>query len=209
VKENSGYRADRAVEIEPTVDRAGKPVAIVTLIFFSEALPIACAGLLLNLASAWLLHDEHGHAHDHGRHGHPHDHSGHDTSIRPAYIHVMADALTSVLAIVALLASRAFGVVWLDPVMGIIGGVVILSWSITLVRTSGAVLLDAAPDPGLTRMVRNRLEIKGDRLSDLHMWQFGTQSSRGDCLNCFRQTGSAGDLQAPSGWDRGPGARHC
>jgi Co/Zn/Cd efflux system component len=86
--------------------------------------------------------------------------------------HVMADALTSVLAIIALLAGRAFEVMWLDPVIGIIGAAVILSWSISLVRTSGAVLLDAAPDLRLTRMVRNRLEIRGDRLTDLHIWRW-------------------------------------
>jgi cation diffusion facilitator family transporter len=85
----------------------------------------------------------------------------------------MADALTSILAIIALLSGRIFGVVWLDPLMGFIGATVILSWSASLVRTSGAVLLDIAPDPRLTRMLRDRLEIKGDRVSDLHVWRLG------------------------------------
>jgi cation diffusion facilitator family transporter len=85
----------------------------------------------------------------------------------------MADALTSVLVIIALLAGRFFGIVWLDPAMGVVGAIVILSWSVSLVRASGAVLLDAAPDPHLTGIVRNRLEIKGDRLSDLHLWRLG------------------------------------
>jgi cation diffusion facilitator family transporter len=142
-------------------------------IYFDEALPIACLGLLVNLASAWLLHDEHGHSHDHDDHRHHHHHAGHDTNVRAAYIHVMADALTSVLALIALLAGRVFGVLWFDPVMGIVGALVILSWSISLLRTSAAVLLDEAPDPRLTRMVRSRLEIKGDRLSDLHLWRLG------------------------------------
>jgi cation diffusion facilitator family transporter len=143
---------------------------------FSEALPIACVGLLVNLCSAWLLHDDHAHAgHHHHEAGHSHadDHAHHDTNIRAAYIHVMADALTSVLAIIALLAGRFLGMVWLDPVMGLIGAAVILSWSASLVRTSGAVLVDASPDPQLTRTVRRRLEANGDRVSDLHLWRLG------------------------------------
>lgn len=142
---------------------------------FSEALPIACVGLLVNLASAWLLHEDHAHRdHDHEHaHLHHHDHAGHDSNIRAAYVHVMADALTSILAIVALLSGRVFGIVWLDPVMGLLGAAVILSWSARLVRTSGAVLVDVAPTPGLTQMVRDCLEIEGDRVSDLHLWRLG------------------------------------
>src|SRR4051794_36905256 len=103
---------------------------------FGEAIPIAVLGLGVNLASAWLLHDHdhhahaHGHhhgddhAHDHGHHGHEH----HDTNIRAAYVHVLADALTSVLAIIALVAGLSFGWVWLDPVMGLVGTGVIAAW---------------------------------------------------------------------------------
>jgi cation diffusion facilitator family transporter len=142
---------------------------------FSEALPIACVGLLVNLGSAWLLHDDHAHHHNHHEGGHHHadDRAHHDSNIRAAYIHVMADALTSVLAIIALLAGRFLGIVWLDAVMGLIGAAVILSWSASLVRTSGAVLVDASPDPQLTRTVRQRLEANGDRVSDLHLWRLG------------------------------------
>jgi cation diffusion facilitator family transporter len=146
---------------------------------FAEALPIAALGLLVNLASAWLLHDDHGHGHDHAHdqhhddHAHDHHHSHHDTNLRAAYVHVMADALTSVLAIIALLAGRFFGIMWLDALMGLIGAAVILSWSANLVRSSGAVLLDAAPDLHLAQTVREHLESDGDRVSDLHLWRLG------------------------------------
>jgi cation diffusion facilitator family transporter len=157
-----------------SVTRLYQPVTI----RFSEALPIAALGLLVNLASAWLLHDDHDHVHsadhhdDHAGHAHGDGHH-HDTNIRAAYVHVMADALTSVLAIVALLAGRFYGVTWLDPVMGLIGMAVILAWSWSLVRSAGAVLLDAVPDTSLSRHIREHLEIEGDRVSDLHIWRLG------------------------------------
>lgn len=160
-----GYEAAR---------RLYAPVAI----DFSEATWLAVAGLAVNLASAWLLFDgghHHGHEHTHG-HGHSgghHHHREHDTNLRAAYIHVLADALTSVLAIVALLAGRFYGWVWMDPAMALIGVVVILSWSVGLIRASGAVLLDMVPDPKLATMIRTRLEVSGDRVSDLHLWRLG------------------------------------
>lgn len=141
-------------------------------IYFGEALPIAFVGLLVNLASAWLLRDDHEHPHQHDEDKHRH-HADHDTNIRAAYVHVMADALTSVLAIIALLAGRYSGILWLDPVMGLVGAVVIVLWALNLVRSSGAVLLDIAPNPWLMKTVRSRLEIKGDRVSDLHLWRLG------------------------------------
>lgn len=158
---------------------------------FGSAIPIAVLGLVVNLASVWLLHDDHddhddhgdhGHAqgghsqggHSHGGHGHGgHGHCGHDTNFRAAYIHVMADALTSVLAIAALLGGRYLGLAWLDPAMGLVGTVVILAWSWTLLRTAGLVLLDARPSPAATADIRARLETEGDRVSDLHLWQVG------------------------------------
>ena len=153
---------------------------------FGSAIPIAVLGLVVNLASVWLLHDDHddhddhgdhGHAqggHSHGGHGHGgHGHGGHDTNFRAAYIHVMADALTSVLAIAALLGGRYLGLAWLDPAMGLVGTVVILAWSWTLLRTAGLVLLDARPSPAATADIRARLETEGDRVSDLHLWQVG------------------------------------
>ena len=146
---------------------------------FAEATWLAALGLGVNLASAWLLsdnghqhaHDEHDHAHDHD-HAH-HHHHGHDSNIRAAYVHVLADAMTSVLAIIGLLAGRFYGLVWMDSVMALIGVGVILSWSVGLIRTSGTVLLDMVPDRGLAGIIRKRLEVDGDRVSDLHLWRLG------------------------------------
>jgi len=154
---------------------------------FGEATVVAVIGLAVNLASAWLLagdHHHHGHHHhDHGHHGHEgHHHHGHahgdhhhggDTNIRAAYLHVLADALTSVLAIVALLAGRFYGWSWLDPVIGVVGALVIAQWSWGLIRTAGATLLDAVPDQTLARSVRERIEVGDDRVTDLHLWRLG------------------------------------
>jgi cation diffusion facilitator family transporter len=156
------------------------PVPIV----FEQAMAIALLGLAVNLASAWILGGDHGHSHDHG-HGHAHDHDhdhGHahshhhhheDQNLRAAYLHVLADALTSVLAIAALLAARFFGWLWMDPLVAIIGALVIARWSWGLILTSGATLLDAVPDPGLAQLIRERIETEGDRICDLHVWQVG------------------------------------
>jgi len=138
---------------------------------FAEATWLAALGLAVNLASAALLFDG-GHAHDHG---YDHDHHGHhhDANLRAAYVHVLADAMTSVLAIVALLAGRFYGWVWMDPLMALVGVAVILSWSYGLMRSSGSVLLDRVPDTRLERSIRLRLEGGGDRVSDLHLWRLG------------------------------------
>ncbi|MEG9528614.1 MAG: CDF family Co(II)/Ni(II) efflux transporter DmeF [Hyphomicrobiales bacterium] len=151
-----------------SLDRLLHPVAI----GFGPAIPIAVLGLAVNVASVWLLHDDHdagdgGHAHG------GHSHGGHDTNFRAAYIHVLADALTSVLAIAALLGGRYLGLAWLDPAMGLVGTAVILAWSWSLLRTAGLVLLDARPSAAATREIRERLETGGDRISDLHLWQVG------------------------------------
>ncbi len=137
---------------------------------FTEATWLAVAGLAVNLASAWLLFD---HDHHHDDHAHGHDHHHHDTNLRAAYVHVLADAMTSVLAIVALLGGRFFGWVWMDPAMALVGVCVILSWSFGLVRASGAVLLDMVPDRKLAGAIRLRLETGGDRVADLHLWRLG------------------------------------
>ena len=114
---------------------------------FDEALIVAVIGLAVNLASAWLLMDRDA-DHDHD-HSHAHGHHHHDSNIRAAYLHVIADALTSVLAIVALLVGRLQGWLWLDPVIGIVGAVIIAQWSFGLLRSAGAVLLDMVPDNDL------------------------------------------------------------
>jgi cation diffusion facilitator family transporter len=150
-------------------------------IHFQEAIPIATLGLCVNLLSAWLLHegneDEHDHEHHHGRddyHDHRHHPAHHrDTNIRAAYVHVLADAMTSVLAIVGLSAAWLFGWTFMDPLVGLVGTVVIASWALGLLRTAGSVLLDTVPDGELTRSIRQRMEIGGDRLADLHVWQLG------------------------------------
>ena len=149
-----------------SVSRLLTPVTI----RFDEAIAIAVLGLVVNLVSAWLLFDEdhhHGHADDR-QHDHHHDHN-----IRSAYLHVLADAITSVLAIAGLLAGRFYGWIWMDPLMGVVGALVIAHWSWGLVRSTAMVLLDAVPDPGLVKRVRERIEVDGDRVCDLHVWRLG------------------------------------
>ncbi len=136
---------------------------------FDQAIAIAAVGLGVNLASAWLLHEGPAHAH----HGEDHGHGHHDHNLRAAYAHVLADALTSVLAIVALLAGRFFGWVWMDPVMGLVGAVIIANWAAGLLRSSGAVLLDTVPCERLAAQVKGRLEQGADRVADLHLWRLG------------------------------------
>jgi cation diffusion facilitator family transporter len=150
---------------------------------FNEAIAVAVLGLLVNLVSAWLLHstgqhDDHHHAHethDDNEHDHRHDHGHHhqDHNLRSAYFHVLTDALTSVLAIVGLLAGQLYGWLWMDPLMGIVGGIVIARWSWGLLRDAGAVLLDTVPDKALLERIRSILEEGGDRVSDLHLWRVG------------------------------------
>jgi cation diffusion facilitator family transporter len=159
-----GYEAVRRLFQPVTID-------------FAQATWLAVVGLLVNLASAWLLFDRdhhHGDAHEdaHDDHGHRPRHA-HDTNLRAAYVHVLADAMTSVLAIVALLSARFFGLVWMDPAMALIGVCVILSWSFGLIRTAGAVLLDMVPDRHLAGTIRKKLEVGDDRVSDLHLWRLG------------------------------------
>jgi cation diffusion facilitator family transporter len=151
-----------------SVNRMLNPVAI----SFDQALLIAAVGLGVNLLSAWVLGDEHDHHHaqDDDQDHHPH---AHDHNLRAAYLHVLADAMTSVLAIVALLTGRFYGWVWMDPLMGIVGACVIAIWSWGLIRSSGAVLLDTVPDARLTDLVRERIETGSDRVADLHVWRIG------------------------------------
>ena len=141
---------------------------------FTEATIIAVIGLGVNIVSALLL----GHGHDHGHAHHDaddhHDHMhGHDNNLRSAYLHVVADALTSVLAIAALLGGRYLGWVWLDPLMGIVGSVVIAAWAWSLMRDTGAVLLDAT-DAAIEAEIRALVEAPGDaKIVDLHVWRVG------------------------------------
>ncbi|MEO5337423.1 MAG: CDF family Co(II)/Ni(II) efflux transporter DmeF [Magnetospirillum sp. WYHS-4] len=143
---------------------------------FDEAISVAALGLLVNLTSAWLLnqeddhdhHDQHGHGHGHG-HGHDHDHN-----LRAAFLHVMADAVTSVLAIVALLAGKIAGWVWMDPVMGLVGALVIGHWTYGLLRDTGRILLDGAAGKEVQETIRTIVEADADnRITDLHVWWVG------------------------------------
>jgi cation diffusion facilitator family transporter len=147
---------------------------------FDEAIPVAVLGLGVNVLSAWLLaggHD-HGHDHDHG-HEHSHAHGGghahHDLNLRSAYLHVVADAATSVLAIIALVGGKYLGAHWLDPVMGIVGTVLVGRWAIGLLRDTGRVLLDAEMDAPVVQEVRDVIAtLPGTpQLRDLHVWRVG------------------------------------
>jgi len=151
-----------------SVGRLFRPVPIA----FAEAIPLAALGLVVNLTSAWLLREDHGHSaaavHEHGRHHHT------DHNLRAAYLHVVADAAVSLLALLGLSAGRVLGWVWMDPMMGIIGALVIANWSWSLARSAGAVLLDMQAEAGLAREIASRLEAGGgDRIADLHIWRVG------------------------------------
>lgn len=145
-----------------------------TAIAYREAIWIAVIGLLVNVASAWLLGHGGHHDHDHG-HGHAHHSHGqhHDNNLRSAYFHVLADALTSVLAIGALLAGQYLGWRWMDAAMGVVGAVVIGRWSWSLMRDTASVLVDAAANPGLEKEIREEIEDDQTRITDLHVWQVG------------------------------------
>ncbi|AEG49623.1 cation diffusion facilitator family transporter [Sphingobium chlorophenolicum L-1] len=136
---------------------------------FGEATLVAVIGLVINLISALLL--GHDHSHDHG---HDHDHKqGHaDNNLRAAYVHVLTDALTSVLAIVALLAGRYMGWWWLDPAVGLLGAVVIARWAWGLMKDTAAILLDTA-EPALTARIKALVEAEGATIRDLHVWRIG------------------------------------
>jgi cation diffusion facilitator family transporter len=141
-------------------------------IYYDQALAVAALGLVVNLVCAFLLgraHDHHGHDEgDHGRHEH------HDLNLRSAYLHVVADALTSVLAIVALTGGRQFGWAWLDPVMGIVGSGIVGAWAYGLVRDTSRVLLDREMDLPLVEEIRSVVEAHDDaRVADLHLIRVG------------------------------------
>ncbi len=148
--------------------RMFNPIAI----SFDQAIIVAVLGLTVNLGSAWLLRPGHEHRHHDDEHDDSHHHS-HDHNIHSAYLHVLADALTSILAIVALLAGRLYGWIWMDPLMGMVGAAVIAHWSFGLIRSSGLVLLDAVPNGDLLKEVREKIELGRDRVCDLHLWRLG------------------------------------
>ncbi len=154
------------IMIIESVDRLINPVNIA----FDQALLVAVVGLVVNGVSAWILVST---PHNH-THGHNHSHDHHDHNLRGAYLHVLADALTSILAIAALLAGKFFGAGWLDPAMGIVGAVLVTRWSFGLIRDSSRVLLDQQGEERQVAEIREALERdSSDRVTDLHLWSIG------------------------------------
>ncbi|MBF0470026.1 MAG: CDF family Co(II)/Ni(II) efflux transporter DmeF [Gammaproteobacteria bacterium] len=152
-------------------------------IHFHEAIFVASIGLIVNLVSAWLLHGggDHHHGHDHGHHHHEkegdnHHHHHHDHNLKAAYLHVVADALTSLLAIVALIAGMYLGWVWMDAAMGIVGAILITKWAVGLLRQTSQVLLDSTPTAELSKKICTTIEADADnQVVDLHIWEVGPQ----------------------------------
>lgn len=150
-------------------------------IHYDQAIVIAIVGLAVNLICAWWLRDQHGHGHEYGHshaphHDHDHAHSHHhDLNLRSAYVHVIADAATSVLAIIALVGGKLWGAAWLDPVMGLVGAVLVTVWAWSLLRDSGRILLDAEMDAPVVAEVREVIEQGAvpARITDLHVWRVG------------------------------------
>lgn len=137
---------------------------------FGQALVVAAIGLAVNLACALLLRGAHGHPHAHAA-GHAHEH---DPNLRSAYFHVLADALTSVTAILALTGGRWLGWEWLDPAMGVLGSVIVGWWAIGLLRDTGGALLDRTPQAtDLPEQIRRAVEQDGHVMADLHVWPIG------------------------------------
>jgi cation diffusion facilitator family transporter len=141
-------------------------------IAFNQAIFVAVIGLLVNGVSVFILGDAH-EDHDHDEDGEDHDHH-HDHNLRSAYLHVLADALTSVLAIFALLAAKYFHTLWMDPLMGIVGAVLVSRWSLGLLRATANILLDRQGPETVQAKIRNSIEASGEaRISDLHLWFIG------------------------------------
>lgn len=154
-----------------SVERLLSPMPI----HYEQAISMAAVGLVVNLACAWLLRDGHGHHHrDHEHHDHD-EPAHHDLNLRSAYLHVIADAATSVLAIVALLGGMRLGVNWLDPLMGIVGAILVSVWVYGLLRDTGGVLLDAEMDAPVVKEIREvvaEAPVEAE-IADLHVWCVG------------------------------------
>jgi cation diffusion facilitator family transporter len=157
-----------------SIARLYTPVAI----SYREAIVVAALGLAINIVSAFLLQDGQDHGHDHGHaHGEDahHHHGAHaDLNLRAAYVHVLADAATSVAALAALGLGAVYGWSSLDPIVGLLGAVVIARWSIQLLKQSGLVLLDVEHNPSLADAIRSTLKDDlGVQVADLHLWRLG------------------------------------
>ena len=157
-----------------SINRLFNPVAIA----FNQAILVAVLGLLVNGVSMFMLgdhHHGHDHHHDHDHdHGHNHSHAHTDHNLRAAYLHVLADALTSLLAIFALLAGKFLGLNWMDPVMGIVGATLVARWSLGLIRDTSGILLDHQAPGAMLERVNAAIEgVDGNRVADLHVWSIG------------------------------------
>jgi cation diffusion facilitator family transporter len=153
-----------------------------TEIAFNSAIIVAVIGLIVNGASVFILGENHSHGHNDGHthhahgedsheHVHHHENGHHDHNLRSAYLHVLADALTSVTAIIALLAAKYFGWIWMDPIMGIVGSILVAKWSVGLLKQTSASLLDHQASPLVVDSIRNRVEVEGIiAITDLHVW---------------------------------------
>lgn len=144
-------------------------------IHYDQAIEIAIIGLIVNLVCAWLLKDNHSHDHHGHEHTHHHHDHHHDLNLRSAYMHVIADAATSVLAIIALICGKLWGAAWLDPMMGIVGAALVSVWAFGLLRDSGRILLDAEMDAPVVAEIYEVIEespIKAT-ITDLHVWRVG------------------------------------
>jgi cation diffusion facilitator family transporter len=151
------------------------------VIYFNQAILVATIGLIVNVVSVFLLKDDHSHHshhdhdHDHDHeHEHEHEHEHHDHNLRAAYLHVLADALTSLLAIAALVSGKYLGWHWLDPVMGIVGAIIITRWSYGLLKQTSPILLDANIEKPYRKAIKQTIEMDADTLiSDIHIWKVG------------------------------------
>ena len=142
-------------------------------IHFNEAIIVAVVGLIVNIVSAFILKDDH-HHHSHDHHGDSDHHHDNDHNMKAAYLHVLADALTSVLAIVALLTGKYMGIIWIDPVMGIVGAIVILHWSYGLIKESSSVLLDHSVDVATFEKISQTLDKRNTIINDIHVWKIAS-----------------------------------
>ncbi len=146
---------------------------------FDEAILVAVVGLVVNVVSVFLLKDDHHHHHHDDYHHHVDDHHHghdhhHDHNLKAAYMHVLADAFTSLLAIVALLSGKYYGWNWMDPVMGIVGAVIITRWAYGLLTETAPILLDGSIEPHYQQQVQQAIEADADnRVCDIHVWKMG------------------------------------
>jgi len=141
-------------------------------IAFNQAIAVAVLGLVVNGISVFLLGHGHNHSHEHG-HDHACAHTHHDHNLKAAYLHVLADTLTSLLAIGALLTAKYAGLIWMDPVMGLVGAYLVSRWSLGLVKNTGRVLLDKENPQDLRSSIQEALENQDERIDDLHVWSIG------------------------------------